>query len=297
MTAGRSLELYFVDGKPDGMLTAEVFNWTGHVLRIPRTQLAEGIQRPEASQTGVYLLLGADEDGPLAYVGEAEMLSTRIREHLRIRNWWSEVVIITTKGDALNKAHVKYLESRIVEKASATGTYRLDNGNIPPRSSLNEASAANMESFLSMLDMVLPAIRVDLLHDNRRGTTAQSTHTPSSMDVEFMVSRQNREIQARMRVVDGELVVLAGARIRPTEQIPDYLKGTLKHRQTLHSSGDIKVHENYEELLKDYAFNSPSGASDFVLGVSSSGPKEWIHERTRQTYADWEAEQLERAPR
>jgi hypothetical protein len=43
---GRSLELYFIDGRPDGMLTAEVFNWTGHVLVTPRTQigaaLAEG---------------------------------------------------------------------------------------------------------------------------------------------------------------------------------------------------------------------------------------------------------------
>ncbi len=29
---GRSLELFFIDGKPDGMRTAEVFNWTGHVL-------------------------------------------------------------------------------------------------------------------------------------------------------------------------------------------------------------------------------------------------------------------------
>ena len=32
---GRSLELYFIDGRPDGMLTAEVFNWTGHVLSRP----------------------------------------------------------------------------------------------------------------------------------------------------------------------------------------------------------------------------------------------------------------------
>jgi len=29
-TIGKSLELFFVDGKPDGMLTAEVFNWTGY---------------------------------------------------------------------------------------------------------------------------------------------------------------------------------------------------------------------------------------------------------------------------
>lgn len=36
---GLSLDLYFIDGHPDGMLTAEIFNWTGHVLITPRTQL------------------------------------------------------------------------------------------------------------------------------------------------------------------------------------------------------------------------------------------------------------------
>jgi hypothetical protein len=45
---GRSLELYFIDGRPDGMLTAEVFNWTGHVLMAPRTQITEALQREEA---------------------------------------------------------------------------------------------------------------------------------------------------------------------------------------------------------------------------------------------------------
>jgi len=31
--AGLSLELHYIDGNPEGMLTAEVFNWTGHVLK------------------------------------------------------------------------------------------------------------------------------------------------------------------------------------------------------------------------------------------------------------------------
>ena len=63
---GRSLELYFIDGRPDGMLTAEVFNWTGHVLMAPRTQIAEALQREEAGYTGVYLLLGERDGVPLA---------------------------------------------------------------------------------------------------------------------------------------------------------------------------------------------------------------------------------------
>ena len=84
---GRSLELYFIDGRPDGMLTAEVFNWTGHVLMTPRTQLADALRRKEADYTGVYLLLGENDQGPLAYIGEGEAISDRIRNHDSKKDW------------------------------------------------------------------------------------------------------------------------------------------------------------------------------------------------------------------
>jgi hypothetical protein len=45
ITDGRSPELFFVDGKPDGMLTAEVFNWTGHVLYCPSTNISAALAR------------------------------------------------------------------------------------------------------------------------------------------------------------------------------------------------------------------------------------------------------------
>jgi len=30
MTQGRSIRLFLVDGSPNGLLTAEIMNWTGH---------------------------------------------------------------------------------------------------------------------------------------------------------------------------------------------------------------------------------------------------------------------------
>jgi len=77
-TIGRSLELFYIDGRPDGMLTAEVFNWTGHVLMTPRTKLSAALARPEARYTGVYLLLGEQDGDPRAYVGECEDIAARI---------------------------------------------------------------------------------------------------------------------------------------------------------------------------------------------------------------------------
>ena len=56
--SARTLELFFIDGKPDGMLTAEVFGWTGHVLVTPRTRLSEALKRKESSYTGLYILIG-----------------------------------------------------------------------------------------------------------------------------------------------------------------------------------------------------------------------------------------------
>lgn len=67
-----SLELYFIEGRSDGILTAEVFNWTGHVLMTPRTRIGIALQRKEARHTGVYLLLGEKDDNPQAYIGEGE---------------------------------------------------------------------------------------------------------------------------------------------------------------------------------------------------------------------------------
>ena len=103
------------------MLTAEVFNWTGHVLMTPRTRLSAALKRAEARYTGIYLLFGEDDNGPLAYIGEGEDISARIKNHDTAKDWWASAVLITTAGNNLNKAHVKYLEARLIEEARRVG--------------------------------------------------------------------------------------------------------------------------------------------------------------------------------
>jgi hypothetical protein len=41
MSKGRTLKIFLVDGTPNGLLTAEVMNWTGHAITGPRTRLPE----------------------------------------------------------------------------------------------------------------------------------------------------------------------------------------------------------------------------------------------------------------
>ena len=165
---GQSLELFFVDGRPDGLLTAELFNWTGHVLIAPRTQLTTVLGRKEAHYTGVYILLGENDDGDLAYIGESEDLGNRIKNHDTTKDWWNSAVLVSASGNRLNKAHVKYLESRLVEEARRQNKVALENGNTPARPDLSEPDQSKMEAFLNNLFMVLPAIRVDCFLQSTR---------------------------------------------------------------------------------------------------------------------------------
>ncbi len=290
-TLGRTLELYFIDGRPDGMLTAEVFNWTGHVLRIPRTLLKEGLARDHARFTGVYVLIGEVDGAPMAYVGEAEDMRDRIRQHSASKEWWDSVVLITTSADSLHKAHVKYLESRLVEIARSVNVGALENGNTPPRSSLNEASIANMESFLESLLMVLPAIRVDHFDQKRRPASVAAPQSAPTAQFTMILPRHG--ITATARLEEGEMVVEAGSHARASwigkNQERD---GYFKDHANLLASGVIVRDGEFGIFTEDYAFSSPSAAAAVVSGRPANGRTSWLLTDTRQTYAEWELAQL-----
>jgi len=54
---GRTIRLFLVDGKPTGIMTAEIGNWSGKIVIGGRADLPEIVRRPEAGKTGVYFWL------------------------------------------------------------------------------------------------------------------------------------------------------------------------------------------------------------------------------------------------
>jgi hypothetical protein len=53
VSVGRQIRIYLVDGSPGGLLTAEIMNWTGHVVGAPRSDLRTLLRRQESSRTGI----------------------------------------------------------------------------------------------------------------------------------------------------------------------------------------------------------------------------------------------------
>ena len=281
-TNGRSLELFFIDGKPDGMLTAEVFNWTGHVLVAPRTRIADALKRPESSFTGVYLLIGEKDDSPLAYIGEGENISYRLRNHDAGKDWWNTAVLITSTANNLNKAHVRYLESRLIQEALDIGKAQLENAATPALPGLTEAARANMEAFLEYVLMILPAVRVDfLLRQTRPRSVADPTDEAQAV---FELTTPRHGLHAVAILQDGDFVVQEGS-IARSEWVGQGSSHTSYGQLfvELVRTGVLQEHGGHRVFATNYAFKSPSAAAAVVTGRPSNGRTEWKERGSGQT--------------
>jgi len=291
-----TLELFFIDGKPDGMLTAEVFGWTGHILVAPRTRLSEALKRKESSYTGVYILLGELEEEPLAYIGEGENIANRIKSHDAKKDWWSRVVLITSAANNLHKAHAQYIEARLVQQGLMANNSRLENGTNPALPGLSEAARSNMESFIEQLLMVLPAIRVDLFSSKvkpERQTLDNRSHVQRESPV-FELTLKKEGLKAMAILEDGEFVVQKGSLARAA-YIGD--RGEKSYYWKLYDrlveQGILVDQGNSKVFTQSYAFPSTSAAGAVCNGRSTAGPIAWKVKGTGQTYKDWEAASLE----
>jgi hypothetical protein len=293
-STGRSLELYFIDGKPDGMLTAEVFNWTGHVLMAPRTRFAAALKRKEASHTGLYLLLGEKDGSSLAYIGESENVADRLKNHDQQKEWWTNAVIVTTSADSLHKAHVKYLEGRLVEIAKSVGRIPLENGNTPGGASLSEAARANMEAFLDYLLMVLPALRIDMFVEYSKPKKQPELAPAADVPPRFETVSKKHGLHAVAALEGDDFVVEAGssARLR-WEGKGTGDSGYAQLHEELRATGVLLPEGDRCVFAKSYAFRSTSAAAAVVHGRPANGTVEWKLVGTGKTYKEWEAAQLE----
>jgi hypothetical protein len=274
------------------MLTAEVFNWTGHVLMTPRTRISAALSRKEASFTGVYLLLGEQEGEPTVYMGEGEDIGERIRNHDTKKDWWTTAVLVTSTANNLNKAHVKYLESRLVEEARATRRFKLDNGNTPPRPGLSEAAQSNMEAFLDYLFMVLPALRVDTFITNTRPSLQPSLSGAVASTPRFKLIAKKNKIDATALLKDGDFIVEAGSTARQKWIGAGHTTGYALLYEELRKTGILDDLGDHCVFTQNYAFTSPSAAAAVVLGRSANGTTEWRVDGEAIDYKGWEERQI-----
>ena len=122
-----TIKLFLPRGNAKSLRTAEISNWTGKAIAAPRTELDELLQREELDKAGIYILSGADpvSGSPRAYIGEAEIIRERLKQH-KTKEFWILAIVFVSKDENLTKAHVRYLESRLLTEAAQIGRVTLE---------------------------------------------------------------------------------------------------------------------------------------------------------------------------
>jgi len=294
VVSGKSVRLFLVDGTPGGLVTAEIMNWTGHVLAGPRSDLPGLLRREEARRTGVYLLLGDAPDsvgGVRVYVGEGDDISTRLTSHAREKDFWERAVLLTSKDANLTKAHARYLESRFLQIARDARRAEVINGTAPPVIALPEADVSDMEYFISQALIALPVLGVNVL---RAPASIQVEPLPGQQLLDapprFTFEQRREGLVAQAIEVDGEFTVLAGSQAR-SKQVG---KGSyVALRQRLERDGTIDTASSPAVFTKDQVFASPSAAATVIAGRSANGRSEWIEDISRLSYGEWQNQGLE----
>lgn len=299
---GKQVKLFLVDGTPGGLTTAEITNWTGHVLSGRRSDLGDLLKRGEAQRPGVYLLLGDDEaaiGGIRCYIGEAEDVADRLRAHQRGKEFWDRVVVVTSKDENLTKGHVRYLESRLIELASRASRVDLENGTAPPKAPLPEADRSDMEYFIEQVQVVLPVLGVNAIRV-REIKPVSPAPTEEQASPMFRLVNVKLGVDARAQQIDGEFTMLAGSavvgNVRESARYSPSTARAYASYKALHdkltANGTITVTDGIGLLSRDTVFSSPSTAGAIALGRSCNGREAWISTEG-ETFGHWESRGVE----
>lgn len=306
MSVGKSVLLFLADGTPGGLLTAEIMNWTGHVVAAPRSDLGALRKRDEASRTGIYILLGEDPNslgGTVAYIGEGDDISARLYEHSRPasqggKDFWDRVIILTSKDANLTKAHARYLESRLITVASQTGRALLLNKQAPPPPPLPESHKSDMEYFIAQAKIVLPVLGVNLLRSaptsNHVADTQQSANAPDpATSPVFEMTLKKYTITATAQEIDGEFTVFEGSQARPSWSGAD--DGYKRLREKLDIDGTLALSEDGRSAVftRNHVFASTSAAAAIVAGRSANGRIEWKTQGSGISYGNWQNREVD----
>lgn len=300
---GRTVRLFLVDGTQAGLVTAEIINWTGHVLIAPRSSIGEALKRDEASRTGVYFLVGEDPDQPTkvkVYIGEGDVVADRIKMHSKdeSKDFWTRACFVTSKDPNITKAHVRYLESRLIELTKLSGRANLANGNEPSSKSLPESDIADMEFFLEQIELILPVVGYDFLRPIVTTTaltmptlpTTQTLAEPA-VGLEFVIVSKKHGLEANALGNGDDFVVLKGSGALKEEFAMNSYKAL---RDQFIADGRLKPGSSPQllEFVDNIAFASPSAAAAVIFNRNTNGRIAWKLKGTDMTLKDWQDSQI-----
>lgn len=269
MSFSKTIQMFIFDGNPNGLIMCELSNWNGRVYKISRNELSKFSPRPDSENTGVYFLFGKNEENDdTVYIGEAEKIASRLKQHLRDSEYWNDCIAVISKDNVLNKAHVKYLENKFYTMANNAGRAVVINNSVPTCSSISEYDEAMLQEFISNAKLLVNTLGYKVFD------TVEDTAVYHNDKEQYFFIKAARGADAKGLIVSDGFAVLKGSAIAST--VPSMSDNLIKLRSSLIEKGII---DNNLKFKRDYIFTSPSLAAAIVMGRNANGQKEWKNDK------------------
>lgn len=263
MAYNKTIQMCIFEGNPNGRIMCELSNWNGRVYKVSRSELNEFEKRDDSLYTGIYFLFGKNSDNDeTIYIGEAEKLISRLKQHLKDESYWNDCVVVLSKDNALNKAHVKYLENSFYQIAKEANRSEIVNNTIPTRSSISEFDESMLIEFIDNTKLLVNALGYK---------SFEKFEQPNNRKTQMFSIVSARGTNATGCLVPDGFMVCKESHVA-TNTAPSMSRNLVELRNRLIEKGII---DSDYAFTVDYVFSSPSLAAAVVMGRNANGRTEW----------------------
>lgn len=268
--ATETIRTLLIDGTTRGPQRLSIGNKVCQMFIIPKADVTATIKSYQELQTPCLYILILGEDR--AYIGHSHSFKERIGYH-KSKKSFETVYAFVDSSHTMSRDHVEYLEYRAIDEAIKAGSFDLpDNKKIPKQPHLTLETKSDADKFYDDVKFLVDFVGCNIFYK------AQKTES----DIIFCCRAKGANARGIYDIENKRFVVFKGSIIE--------LETVKSFHNPARRTEWMKLHtivQNEKVVLKeDYPFNTPSQASEFILGRPANGWTEWKTEDNKLTLAD-----------
>lgn len=262
MATSKKLETIYYNGQPDGIRSIRRHLSTITTYVIPRPLLSEAKKISAITRPGIYYLINENDENKIAqiYIGQTRNGIARLDDHNRSKDFWNKAIMFLADNKTFSLDMISGLEEYAILKAHESKRYKVENS-VSPKYEIDEYDLPSIEEVYDEIQFIMATLGYKMDDAKQYNDNREIFHTTRNGILAYGVYMGDK-----FQVLEGSHINLAKSAT---------LEKYNKQRAELQASGDI-VMQNGSNILKiTLEFNTPSGASDFILGGSTNGWVEW----------------------
>lgn len=262
MATSKKLEILYYNGQPDGVRSVHRHLSTITTYIIPRPLLSEAKKISGTARPGIYYLINENDENKIVqiYIGQTRNGVTRLDDHNRSKDFWNKAIMFLADSKTFSLDMISGLEAYAIIKAHEAKRYKVEN-TVSPKYEIDEYDLPSIEEVYDEIQFIMATLGYKMDDAKKNRNDAEIFHTTRNGITAYGIYSGDK-----FQVLEDSEINFAK---------PVHLPKYNRQREELLQKGDITLNGEKYILNVILEFNTPSGASDFVLGGSTNGWIEW----------------------